>query len=94
MKVTTWAPKGVKPDLKSGRWVQIGGPSLLNFWLTGLPGGKMFLSSRFPFFSYRKNDADFDNYLTVDIQENMLQLPRGFGPDGYIKALFGQRRVK
>ena len=40
IKVTTWA-NGDR-DFASGRWVQLGAPTLLNFWLTGLPGGSAY----------------------------------------------------
>jgi hypothetical protein len=88
--VTSWADTDIDPDLTVGRWVQLGKPTLLNFWLTGLPGGKFYFTDSFPFIKYVKNQASFTNHIHGFV---MVRWPTGFGPDGYIKGLLGQRII-
>ena len=38
VQVTSWADKGITPDLNPGRWVQLGDATPVNFLKTGLPG--------------------------------------------------------
>jgi hypothetical protein len=40
--VTSWAEKGITPDLNPGRWVQLGGPGRWNYLKTGLWGPKIY----------------------------------------------------
>lgn len=94
VKITTWASRGVEPDFNPGRWVQLGSASWINFMLTGLPGGKIFPTRKFPWFKFESPNTPFLNHKTIIINPNQLEWPRGFGPDGYIKGLFGQRRIK
>ena len=94
VNITTWADKGVKPDFNSGRWVQLGKANYFNFFLTGLPGGKFYFTKRFPFILYQKSKVPFSNYKSVRICKTKLKFPSGFGLDGYIKGLLGQRIIK
>lgn len=93
-QITTWAPRGTTPTFVPGRWVQLGAPTILNYWLTGLPGGKVYFSKTWPFVRFERNQTCFDNHATVWIDPAELEVPSGFGPDGWAKALFGQRRIK
>jgi hypothetical protein len=92
-QITAWAPKGVEPTFAAGRWVQLGKPTLLNYWLTGLPGGKIHFSRAWPFVRYESNRTSFDNWVTGRIYTPALITPSGLGPDGWAKALFRQRRL-
>lgn len=91
--VTTWADRGVEPDFTSGRWVQLGRANWLTFYLTGLPGGKVYTTRSFPFLRHEANKVDFSNHRTEDIDSSRLVFPWGFGVDGWIKGLLGQRRL-
>jgi hypothetical protein len=92
--VTTWADHGIEPDFNSGRWVQLGRPSLFNFFLTGLPGGKFYIVKKFPWIEYHSSKTPFKNYKSIMIEENRLEWPSGFGVDGFVKGLLGQRKIK
>ena len=46
-----------------------------------------------PFKFYMKNN-DIKNYISKCIKKSKLRIPKGFGGDGYIKALFNQRIIK
>lgn len=91
--VTTWADSGIEPDFAPGRWVQIGKPNWFTFFLTGLPGGKFYFKSEFPFIRYEKCKVLFQNHKTKDLPASSLKFPTGFGVDGYAKGLLGQRRI-
>ena len=92
--VTLSASKGTKPDLNPGRWVVKGKASRLNYARTGLMGGDLKVGKWYnpKTWSYT-NSASFKNAITAQVPRSSLQTPKGFGPDGYIKALFGQKRV-
>lgn len=90
IQVTTWAKN---PDFDEGRWVQLGKPTLLNFWLTGLPGGKIYASHKFPYFVYRPCDVEFDDHSTAMFPATAICKPTNGITDGWVKALFGQRRI-
>ncbi|MEJ2066352.1 MAG: hypothetical protein P8X74_24240, partial [Reinekea sp.] len=92
--VTSWADKGHVPDLKPGRWVIKGKASALNFLKTGLNGPKVDIMKKFPFVKFQRSKASFKNSITGSIPSSKLEVPKGFGPDGWIKALFGQRKIK
>jgi len=87
-QVTSWADKGITPDLKSGRWVMKGGPTKANFWKSGLPGPKVYWSKKFPFLKFKKSKADFTNFITDKVPASSVNLPPG--PE-VIKAPLGQR---
>jgi hypothetical protein len=86
--VTSWADKGITPDLNPGRWVMKGEPTKWNFWKSGLPGPKVVRTSQFPYFRIQKSQADFSNFITDKVPTSSLQLPPG--PE-VIKAPLGQR---
>ncbi len=92
--VTTWADHGIEPDFNSGRWVQLGRPSLFNFFLTGLPGGKFYIVKKFPWIEYHSSKTPFKNHKFIMIEKNRLEWPSGFGVDGFVKGLLGQRKIK
>jgi hypothetical protein len=94
VKITTWASIGIEPDFNPGRWVQLGSASWFNFLLTGLLGGKLVPTENFPWFKYQCCNTPFSNHKTIVVEDSRLEWPCGFGPDGYIKGLFGQRRIK
>lgn len=91
VQVTTWARDS--RDFAPGRWVQLGSPTRLNFWLTGLPGGKIQGRSGFPWVQWVPCDVKFEQHTTAWVPQHQLAAPRGLGPDGWVKALFGQRRI-
>jgi hypothetical protein len=93
-QITTWADKGIEPDFSSGRWVQLGPPTLMNWWLSGLPGGKFYFNKSWPWFTWIANQSDLANYATTMIDQSRLEWPYGWGLDGWIKGLLGQRRIK
>ena len=92
--VTTWAGHGIEPEFYSGRWVQLGRPSLFNFFLTGLPGGKFYIVKKFPWIEYHPSNTPFKNHKSIMIEKNRLEWPSGFGVDGFVKGLLGQRKIK
>lgn len=92
IQVTSWA-NGDR-DFTPGRWVQLGPATRINFWLTGLPGGKMHIDSKFPWIWYERCDVGYDQHTTVWIDSNKLRAPSGLGADGWIKSLFGQRIIR
>jgi hypothetical protein len=94
VKITTWADNNTTPDFNSGRWVQIGSANWFTYFLTGLPGGKFYPSSSFPYVRFEKNKSSFSNHKTKMIDASDLEFPRGFGLDGFIKGLLGQRKIK
>lgn len=91
VQVTSWADAGITPDLTSGRWVQLGGPTQLNFLRTGLPGPKGYLQSEFPFFRIESSKVPFENYITGEVPAASVQWPRG--ADVW-RGIFGQRQLK
>lgn len=93
VQITTWAPEGTTPTFVPGRWVQLGRPTLLNYWLTGLPGGKVYFSKSWPWVRYERNRTRFDNHATAWIDPAALTVPSGFGADGWVKTIYGQRRI-
>ena len=92
--VTAWADRGIEPDFNSGRWVQLGRPTLFNFFLTGLPGGKFYVTKNFPYIQYHPCNTPFKNHKSVMIGKSQLEWPSGFGVDGFVKGLLGQRKIK
>jgi len=93
VQVTSWSSTG-DVDFKSGRWVMIGKPSRLNFWLTGLPGGKLHVTKTFPFFRYERSSIKYEQHKTTWVSVDSLKVPTGIGPDGCVKALFNQRIIR
>ena len=93
VQITSWCGSG-PVDFRPGRWVQLGAPTRLNFWLTGLPGGKLYGQREFPFVRYEPCSVRFEHHATTWVSAEQLECPRGFGPDGWIKAMFGQRRIQ
>jgi RHS repeat-associated protein len=88
VRVTSWADKGIRPDLNPGRWVQLGAPTRLNFWLTGLPGPKAWFMRQSPFFRAQWSRVPFSNSITAQVPATSLRWPSGF--DAW-RGLFGQR---
>lgn len=91
IQVTTWSQR--ERDFTAGRWVQLGPATRLNFWLTGLPGGKIVSKQSFPWIRYEPCRVRFDQHTTAWLPQHRVSIPRGLGPDGWVKALFGQRRI-
>ena len=85
--VTSWADKGIIPDLNPGRWVMKGEPTKWNFWKSGLPGPKASWSKEFPFLQLEKSKADFSNFITGEVPASSVKLPPG--PE-VIKVPLGQ----
>ena len=75
--VTRWG----RPGLRSGDWVMTGGKTWFNYLRSGKfqPG----LGNQF---------AKFGSGRTFTVPAGSVQWPRGFGVDGWLKGLFGQRR--
>lgn len=89
--VTSWADEGITPDLQSGRWVMLGEKTKWNYWRSGLPGGKILKSNKFPWFKYEGNQTKFDNSITASIPASQVRWPSGLDR---IRGLFGQRIIK
>ena len=85
--VSSWADKGVTPDLNTGRWVMPGLPTRSNFFLSGLWGPKWT-----PGVGFQLSGGDISNAAVGVVPRARLLMPRG-GPLGVesIKGLFGQR---
>jgi hypothetical protein len=90
--VTSWATKGITPDLNPGRWVMLGRPTILNFILSGLAGPKAFPSSRFPFLRFEWVRVPFSNSVTGNLPQSALQWPRAWWEAW--KGILGQRQIK
>jgi len=90
-RVTSWADEGITPDLNSGRWVQLGEPTKLSFWMTGLPGPKAWIGKKFPFIRLEKSKVPYNNSVTADIPASQLQWPSGWEK---WKGMLGQRQIK
>jgi len=91
VQVSSWADRGVTPDLNSGRWVMLGGPTLVNYYSTGLAGGKFFTS--WPI--WERSTVSVTNVITRLMFVDDLISPTNAEPYlGYIKWLLGQRIVK
>lgn len=88
VQVTSWAEEGLVADLAPGRWVQLGGPSRLNFWRTGLGGPKAYLLDGFPYVEIAASRVPFSNYITASVSRSALRWPSGVE---LFKGLFGQR---
>jgi RHS repeat-associated protein len=88
VKVTSWAERGVIPDLNPGRWVQLGGPSRWNFLKTGLPGPKAYFSNSAPFVRLEASRVPFANSITGDVSASALRWPPGLEK---WKGILGQR---
>jgi len=75
IQVTSWAQAGIDADLKSGRWVMVGGPTVMNYLKTGLWGGKLTLTTVFPFVQWKAADAPFRNFITGFVDQTSLLFP-------------------
>ena len=94
VQVTSWASLERHPATSGEVWVMLGSPNIVTYILTGLWGPKVFLVNRFPFIKLEWSYVPFKNHCTASISRDRIVLPSGFGPDGFIKALFGQRVLK
>jgi hypothetical protein len=88
VQVTSWAKEGITPDLTSGRWVQIGEPTKLNFLKTGLTGPKMFVEGGI---RLENSNVPYSNFVTGKVPENSIQWPKGAE---FWKGVLGQRQIK
>ena len=91
VRVTSWAEEGITPDLNPGRWVQLGDPTKVNFWRTGLPGPKGTFIDEFPYLKIQRSKVPFTNSITDDVPAASLQWPPSL--DKW-RGLFGQRKLK
>ena len=94
VQVTSWASAGVKPVLTSGKWVQLGKPTVWNFIKTGLPGAKYYpgFSKHFPWILTRvASNVPFRNYITGFVEQSSLMWPKGWQ---VVKGIIGQRMIK
>ena len=85
--VTPWADEGITPDLTSGRWVQIGNATIVNFLKTGLPGPKLYLNP----LKLQNSKVPFSNSITGQVPASAFKFPSGLER---WKALLGQRQIK
>ena len=92
VRVTSWADKGITPDLNPGRWVQLGGPTWWNFLKTGLPGPKAWIQSTYPFARFQWSRVPFSNSITDELPSSSLQWPQEIGE--FWKGILGQRQIK
>ena len=90
-EVTSWAEKGITPDLNPGRWVQLGDATKLNFWKTGLPGPKLFFEGEAPFMRLESSRVPFANSITAEAPASSLQWPQGAE---FWKGILDQRQLK
>ena len=91
VKVTSWAPKGVTPDLNPSRWVMLGGGHWWNYLKSGLPGGKFFFQSKWPFVKFASAGTSLANHTTDLIERSRLRWPPGWEA---WKGILGQRVIK
>jgi hypothetical protein len=87
ISVTSWAEKGITPDLNVGRWVILGNPTKVNFAKTGLFGPKVYFSP----FRYESSNVPFNNFITGKIPANTLKWSEGWEK---IKGVLGQRVIQ
>lgn len=83
--VTSWASRGIKPDLKPGRWVILGRPSYWNFLRTGLPGPK------FQYGRFFSSNVPYTNSITGQVWKSQLKWPSGAD---WFRGFFGQRIIR
>jgi RHS repeat-associated protein len=86
VKVTSWADKGMTPDLAPGRWVQLGESTGWSFLKTGLPGPKAYFK---PAFRWASSQADVTNSITAEVPAVSLSWPSGAE---MWKGVLGQRK--
>jgi RHS repeat-associated protein len=92
--ITSWAERGVVPDLNTGRWVQIGRPTWWNYIKTGLIGGKFERVPDFPWFTWKSSNGSFNNFITGFIEHSKLVMPKELGIIvDFVKYLMGQRKI-
>jgi RHS repeat-associated protein len=84
--VTSWADEGITPDLKPGRWVQLGDATQSAFWRTGLPGPKLTLNP----LRLEGSKVPFSNSVTGQVPASSLQWPSGWEK---WKGILGQRQI-
>jgi hypothetical protein len=84
--VTSWADKGIAPDLNPGRWVQLGEATTSNFWRTGLPGPKVTFNP----LALEGSKVPFSNSVTGQVPASSLQWPSGWEK---WKGILGQRQI-
>jgi RHS repeat-associated protein len=89
--VTSWAERGIVPDLARGRWVQLGGPTRLNFVKTGLIGPKAELAWAWPPVRFFPPRVPFANSITGRVPRSALAWPRGLES---FKGILGQRVLR
>ena len=85
--VTSWAAKGITPDLNPGRWVMKGEATNTNYLLTGLWGPKGSISP----LGITKSNVPFNNSITMKLPTTQVVWPSGWEA---WKGLFGQRRLR
>ncbi|BCU76868.1 RHS repeat-associated core domain-containing protein [Luteolibacter sp. LG18] len=85
--VTSWASKGVVPDLAAGRWVMVGGPTRWNFIKTGLWGPKVTVAP----LTYERAAVPLANSITEAVPASRLAWPPGWEK---FKGALGQRVLK
>lgn len=85
-RVTSWAETGTTPDLNPGRWVQLGDATRVNFWRTGLPGGKVQTNP----LRYESSNVPFTNSITGQVPASSLRWPSGWEKP---KGILGQRQI-
>ena len=86
--VTSWAAKGITPDLSPGRWVQLGEATKWNFFKTGLLGPKAYTKEAFPFIRFEWSKVPLSNSITGEVPVFKVQWPPGWEA---WKGILGQR---
>ncbi|MBE0388795.1 hypothetical protein PLUTE_a3507 [Pseudoalteromonas luteoviolacea DSM 6061] len=86
--VTSWAGAGQTPDLMSGRWVMVGGPTLWNYFRTMLWGPQI-RNGRLIIRGYKQNPMN--NYISRPVHRSRVTWPRGVEK---WRGAFGQRQIK
>jgi RHS repeat-associated protein len=89
--VTSWAERGMTPDLNPGRWVQLGGATRVNFWRTGLPGPKAEIAWAWPPVRFFPSNVPFANSITGRVPRSALAWPPGLEA---FKGVLGQRVLR
>jgi hypothetical protein len=88
VRVTSWASKGVTPDLNPGRWVMVGEATRFNYFNTYLWGPKIDTGP----LRLREGTVPITNFITGEIPKSSVGWPKG-GLDP-IRGFFGQRVIK
>jgi RHS repeat-associated protein len=85
--VTSWAARGVIPELNAGRWVMMGNSNWMSYIATGLPGGQFLANGSI----WSSANTTISNHVTWTVPASRLAWPAGWEA---FKGVLGQRVLK